>query len=54
MPWRSAASRTVRLKKNTSSASASGSPWKKLISIWPAPVSWISVSTVSSMRSQYA
>ncbi len=49
MSWRSAASRTVRLNKNTSSARLSGSPWKKLISIWPAPISWIRVSTFSSI-----
>ena len=52
MSWRSAASRTVRLNKNTSSASPSGGAWKKLISIWPAPTSWISVSTLSSIFSQ--
>jgi len=52
MSWRSAASRTVRLKKNTSSAKSSGAPWKKLISIWPAPTSWIRVSTLSSIWSQ--
>ena len=52
MSWRIAASRTVRLKKNTSSARPSGSAWKKLISIWPAPTSWISVSTLSSICSQ--
>jgi hypothetical protein len=54
MSWRSAASRSVRLKKNTSSASDSGSACEKLISIWPAPVSWISVSMPSSICSQYA
>ncbi len=52
MSWRSAASRTVRLKKNTSSARPSGASWKKLISIWPAPISWISVSTLSSIFEQ--
>ena len=52
MSWRSADSRTVRLKKNTSSASPSGWAWKKLISICPAPISWISVSTFSSILSQ--
>ena len=52
MSWRSAASRTVRLKKNTSSARPSGWAWKKLISIWPAPISWISVSTFSCILSQ--
>ena len=29
-----------------------GAAWKKLISIWPAPISWISVSTFSSIFSQ--
>ena len=52
MSWRSAASRTVRLKRNTSSARPSGWSWKKLISICPAPTSWISVSTFSSIFSQ--
>ena len=52
MSWRSAASRTVRLKKNTSSARPSGWSWKKLISICPAPSSWMSVSTLSSIFSQ--
>ena len=52
MSWRIAASRTVRLKKKTSSARFSGWAWKKLISICPAPTSWISVSTFSSIFSQ--
>ncbi|CAE6865263.1 hypothetical protein R70006_08303 [Paraburkholderia domus] len=37
--WRSAASRTVRLNRNTLSASFSGSPCMKLISICAAPTS---------------
>ena len=52
MLCRIAASRTVRLNRNTSSARPSGWAWKKLISIWPAPISWISVSTLSSIFSQ--
>ncbi len=52
MSWRSAASRTVRLNRKTSSARPSGWAWKKLISICPAPTSWISVSTFSSIFSQ--
>ena len=52
MSWRNAASRTVRLKKNTSSANPRGLLWKKLISIWPAPTSWINVSTLSSILSE--
>ena len=44
MLCRSAASRIVRLKRNTWSASASGSPCRRLISICAAPSSWISVS----------
>ncbi|MCY1546080.1 hypothetical protein D9M68_820570 [compost metagenome] len=52
MPWRSAVSRTVRLNRNTRSARSMASPWVKLISIWPAPASWISVSTPRRCTSQ--
>jgi hypothetical protein len=52
MSWRSAASRTVRLKRNTSSASPSGWAWKKLISIWPGADLVDQVSTFSSIFSQ--
>ena len=41
---RSAASRIVRLKKNTWSASFTGSPCSRLISTCPAPPSWMIVS----------
>ncbi|MNT62503.1 hypothetical protein D3C72_2002280 [compost metagenome] len=47
-----AASRRVRLKKKTLSARPSGSPCRKLISICPAPISWISVSTSRFINSQ--
>jgi hypothetical protein len=36
--------RTVRLNRNTWSASATGSPWLKLISSWAGPLSWLMVS----------
>jgi hypothetical protein len=51
MPWRSAASRMVRLKKNTWSARDIGSACWKLTSSCAAPLSWISVSTSSSIAS---
>ena len=37
--WRNAASRTVRLNRNTWSASSSGLPCRKLISICAVPTS---------------
>ncbi len=51
-PWRSAASRMVRLNRNTWSASAMASAWVKFTSSCAAPDSWISVSTSSCIASQ--
>ena len=45
MLWRMATSRTVRLNRNTWSASGKGSPWSRLISICAVPISWMSVSS---------
>jgi hypothetical protein len=50
--WRNAASRAVRLNRNTWSASAIASPCSRLISICAAPSSWISVSISTSCASQ--
>ena len=51
-PCRIAASRIVRLNRNTWSARDRASSWVKLTSSWAAPDSWISVSTSSSIASQ--
>ena len=48
----SAASRMVRLNRNTWSASASGAPCRRLISICAAPSSWMSVSISSPCASE--
>ena len=50
--WRSAASRIVRLNRNTWSASSTGSPWRRLISICAVPSSWFSVSISSPCASE--
>ena len=52
--WRNAASRAVRLNRNTWSASDSALPCSRLISICAAPSSWISVSISMSCASQNA
>ena len=50
-PWRIAASRMVRLNRNTWSARSIASAWVKLTSSCAAPDSWISVSTSSFIAS---
>jgi hypothetical protein len=44
----------VRLNMNTWSASSSGLPWRRLISIWATPLSWIRVSISRPWRSEYS
>ena len=51
-PWRIAASRMVRLNRNTWSARESGSRCTKFTSSWAAPDSCTRVSTSRSMASQ--
>ena len=54
MSCSSAASRMVRLNMKTWSASSSGSPCRRLISIWATPLSWIRVSISSPWASEYS